>query len=389
VFFPRALALALAVSVTSLVACSRSPEPSERRQGSVPVTVAAATQQPVPVQLRAIGNVQPTESVTVRARVGGTLTRIHFKEGQDVRQGDLLFTIDRRPLEAELRQAQANLAKSSAELDNASREAARYAELARQGFVAQSQYEQLRTRALSLEATVGADRAAVENARVQLGYTTIRAPIAGRTGLVPVHEGDLVKTNDTAMVVINRLAPIDVAFALPERELPAVQRYRAQGTLDVAAVAPAGGEPLARGELTFVDNRVEPSTGTIQLKATFGNEPIVLWPGQFVSVMLTLATEPAVVVPTAAVQTGQHGQYVFVVKPDGTVESRPVTAGREVAGVTVIAQGLTAGETVVTEGQLRLFPGARVETRTATTTEPPPGAAPGGEPAASPRTSPR
>jgi multidrug efflux system membrane fusion protein len=372
------------VTLGGAAACSRGPDRTERRPQAVPVTVASVQQKSVPIKLRAIGTVEPTNSVTVRSRIGGTITRIHFEEGQDVADGDVLFTIDRRPLEAELRQAEANLARSAAEMENARREAARYAELAREGFVARSQYEQIRTRAIALEATVRADRAAVENARVQLGYATIPAPIAGRTGIVPVHEGDLVKANDTALVVINRLTPIDVAFALPERELADVQRYRAQGPLDVAAVAQSGGAPLARGRLTFIDNRVDPSTGTIRLKATFANDPLTLWPGQFVSVVVTLATEPAVVVPTQAVQTGQQGRYVFVVKADSTVESRPVTTGRDVGGETAIASGIQAGETVVTEGHLRLFPGARVEVRTAT-----PGAPSGHEPAASPRTTPR
>lgn len=342
-------------------------------RATVPVVVATAQEKSVPIQLRAIGTVQPTESVTVRSRVGGTLTKIHFKEGQDVREGDLLFTIDARPMQAELRQAEANLARSTGELENAQREAQRYEELVRKGFVAQSQYEQIRTRARSLEATVRADRAVVQNARVQTGYATIRAPMRGRTGAVQVHEGSLIAPNHTALVLINELTPVEIGFALPERHLPAVQRYRAgQGRLAVDAVSPKSSERIARGELTFIDNRVDPATGTIQLKATFANDPIMLWPGQFMNVVLTLATEPAVVVPAPAVQTGQQGRYVFVVKPGATVDSRPVDAGREVEGQIVIAQGVKPGETVVTEGQLRLFPGAKVQAQA----EPPAAASP-------------
>jgi multidrug efflux system membrane fusion protein len=376
VFVLRA-AIVLALCAAT-VACSRSNDsPQAGRGGPVPVAVASAQQKPVPIQLRAIGTVQPTETVTVRSRIGGTLVKIHFKEGQDVREGDLLFTLDARPLEAELRQAEANLAKSSAELENARKEAARYEELFRKGFVAQSQYEQIRTRALTQEATVRADHAAVQNARVQAGYAKIRAPMTGRSGAVQVHEGDLITQNQTPMVVINELAPIEIGFALPERELPAVQRYRAaQGRLGVDAVTPKGGEPIAQGELTFVDNRVDPATGTIQLKATFANDPVTLWPGQFVNVIVTLATEPAVVVPLAAVQTGQQGRYVFVVKPDRSVESRPVEAGRQVGEEIVVAQGVKPGETVVTEGHLRLFPGAKVQVQSDSAAASPPSTPP-------------
>jgi multidrug efflux system membrane fusion protein len=358
---------ALLLLVVSLAACSRDAE----QQGAaptppVPVTVATAVQKPVPVQLRAIGNVQPSESVTLRARVGGIVAEIRFREGQEVEEGQVLFVLDRGPLEAALRQAEAALARSRAQLENARKNAERYAELARQGFVAQQEYERFRTEAQALEATVRADQAVVENARLQLGYATIRAAMSGRTGAHLVHEGDLVRANETALVVINRLRPIDVAFGLPERELPEVRRYRAEGTLRVEALAPQSGTLLDAGELTFFDNRVDPATGTIQLKATFPNRDAVLWPGQYVNVVLTLTTEPAaVVVPTAAVQTGQQGAYVFVVKPDQTAESRPVKVARQVERETVIAEGVAPGETVVTDGQLRLVPGARVEVKTA------------------------
>ncbi len=328
------------------------------------MNVAVAEQKAVPVELRAIGTVESSDTVTVRSRVGGVLARVHFQEGQDVKEGQILMTLDQAPLLAELRQAEATLARSRAQLENAQRDAARYAELARQGFVAQQEYDRFRTAAETFAATVAADRAVVQNARLELGYATIRAPMTGRTGALRVHEGDLIQANETALVVINRLRPIDVVFALPERVLADVRRYRAQGELAVVVVAPAGGEPLGRGVLSFIDNRVDPTTGTIQLKGTFANTDGALWPGQYVNVVLTLTTEPAAtVVPTSAVQQGQQGAYVFVVKADQTVESRAVTVDRQMGTETVLRSGVAPGETVVTEGQLRLVPGARVDPR--------------------------
>jgi multidrug efflux system membrane fusion protein len=301
--------------------------------------------------------------------VGGILAQVHFREGHDVKEGDVLFTLDRGPLEAELRQAQANLARSQAQLNNARKDAQRYAELARQGFVSQQQADQAEAAAAALEATARADQAAVDNARIQLGYATIRAPISGRAGALLLHEGDLVKVSDTPMVVINRIRPIDVAFALPERELPEIRARSAEGSLHVTAQAPQTGRTLGEGQVTFIDNRVDQVTGTIQLKASFPNEDGVLWPGQFVNVIVTLAVDPAaVVVPSPAVQMGQSGRYVFVVKPDQTAELRPVTVAREVGEETVIASGVSPGETVVTDGQLRLVPGAKVDAKPAAET---------------------
>jgi multidrug efflux system membrane fusion protein len=370
VCLPLALVL---VTMPGLGACSRDSGERSGPPPAVPVTVATVGQKAMPVELRAIGNVQPSQTVTVRSRVGGILAAVHFREGEEVREGQRLFTLDRAPLEAALREAQAALERSRAQLENARKDAARYAELARQGFVAQQEYDRFRTAAAALEATVDADRAAVQQARLQLGYATIVAPMAGRTGSHLVHPGDLIKVNDTPLVVINQLRPVDVAFALPERELPDIRRFRAGGPLAVTAVTPQGGDVLAAGQLSFVDNRVDPATGTIALKATFANEDGRLWPGAFVDVVLTLTTQPdAVVVPTVAVQTGQQGSYVFVVKADRTVESRPVEVARAVGAETVIARGVTVGETVVTDGQLRLFPGAEVEVMPAATAAAPP-----------------
>jgi multidrug efflux system membrane fusion protein len=354
-----------------VAACSRGDASKDGSTAPppVPVMTATAVQKPMPVQLQAIGNVQPSNTVTVRSRVAGIVARIHFREGQDVREGEVLFTLDRAPLEAELRQAQANLARSQAQLNNARKDAQRYAELARQGFVSQQQADQAEAAAAALEATARADQAAVDNARIQLGYATIRAPISGRAGALLVHEGDLVKVSDTPMVVINRIRPIDVAFALPERELPEIRARSAEGSLHVTAQAPQTGRPLGEGQVTFIDNRVDQVTGTIQLKASFPNEDGVLWPGQFVNVIVTLAVDPAaVVVPSPAVQMGQSGRYVFVVKPDQTAELRPVTVAREVGEETVIASGVSPGETVVTDGQLRLVPGAKVDAKPAAET---------------------
>jgi multidrug efflux system membrane fusion protein len=343
-----------------LAACSRGEEP-QGQPPAVPVRVATAVQKSVPIQDSAVGTVQPSRTVTVRSRVEGTLLGIHFTEGDDVREGQRLFTLDRAPLETALRQAEANAARSRTQLENARRDAARYADLARQGFVAQQEYDRLRTEAQALEATARADQAVVENARIQLGWATITAPMAGRTGALLVHEGDLVKASDTNLVVINQLRPIEVAFALPESALGEVRASTSRGALTVSA-ATAQGQHLADGTLTFVDNRVDPETGTIQLKALFENADGALWPGQYVQAVLTLGVQAdAVVVPTTAVQTGQQGPYVFVVKPDRTVESRPVVVARAVGSETAIAKGVAVGETVVTEGQLRLVPGARVE----------------------------
>ncbi len=365
----RSIRRGLLLLALAAAACSRSPG-SESRPAApapVPVTAAAVSQKAVPVQVRAIGTVQPSNTVTVRARVGGILAEVHFKEGQDVTEGQRLFTLDRGPLVAQLRQAEANLARSAAQLDQARRDAERSAELVKQGFIARQQYDQAVTQAAALDASVRADRAVVENARLQVDYASIRAPMSGRAGALLVHEGDLVKANDTALVVLNQLRPIDVAFALPQQQLPDVQRYRAEKTLAVEAVHPGAGQALGRGELTFIDNRVDPATGTIQLKATFPNTDTALWPGQFVDVVLTLTTEPAaIVVPTRAVQTGQQGRYVFVVTPEQTAEARSVRIARELGEESVVTEGLAPGETVVTEGQLRLTPGAKVEVKTAT-----------------------
>lgn len=349
------------VLITFLSACSGGKsEPPQKP--AVPVTAAAVIQKNVPVQINTIGNVEAYSTVSVKSQIGGILDHVHFREGQDVNKGALLFTIDPRPYEAALKQAEANLAKDIAQLDNAREEVRRYAELVKKGYVAQEQYDQIRTKAAAFEATVNADKAVVENARLQLKYCSIYSPITGRTGTLLSHQGNLIKANaDNPMVVINQVQPVYVSFSVPEQYLAEIKKYMSGGKILVEAFITTGKDNPEEGVLTFVDNAVDAATGTIKLKATFANKKKRLWPGQFVDVVIALTTQPnAVVVPSQSIQTGQKGQYVFVIKDDLTVEDRPVTAGRTLKNETVIEKGLQAGEKVVTDGQLRLVPGAKV-----------------------------
>jgi multidrug efflux system membrane fusion protein len=347
-----------------VAACSRGgdDQAATARPAPVPVSVATVEQRPMPVEITAVGNVEPVETVTVRAQIGGQLARRHFVEGDEVKRGQLLFTLDARELEAQVRQAEAAVARSQALAENARREAQRYRELVEEGFVARAQYEQLAANAAAAAAVARADRAAVQNLRVQLGHAVIRAPIDGRTGRALVNVGDVIRANETALVVINRLAPIDVAFAVPAQHLPAIQARQQAGALDVRARVGADEAPVAIGRLTFIDNRVNPQTGTIQLQARFPNETRRLWPGQFVTAVLTLGVDAdALVVPAAAVQTGQQGTYVIVVTAEQKAEVRPVTLARQTGDRAVIAEGVRPGETVVTEGHLRVSPGVAVD----------------------------
>ncbi|MBP8645312.1 MAG: efflux RND transporter periplasmic adaptor subunit [Syntrophobacteraceae bacterium] len=334
-----------------------------RRKMAVPVTVTEALQKDVPVQLRAIGTVQAYSTVSIRAQVTGELLSVHFKEGQDVKKGDLLFTIDPKPFEARLKQAEAHLARDRAQLANARKQVERYGSVVRKGYVPEEQYDQISANAAALEASVRADEAAVEMAKLELSYCTIRSPIDGTMGEVKVHQGNLIKANDNdnPMVTIKQISPIHVSFFIPEKDLPEVKKHMAAGKLEVASIIPGNeGEPFS-GALDFVDNTVDPGTGTIQLKALYSNQDKKLWPGQFVNVVLTLATQPnAVVLPSRAVQTGQGGKYLFVVKPDLTVDYRPVTVGRILDQEIVIEKGVAPGEKVVTDGHLRLAPGSKI-----------------------------
>jgi membrane fusion protein, multidrug efflux system len=340
-----------------------------RAREAIPVLVATAARKTMAIQLRAVGNVEAFSTVAVKSQVTGVLTQAHFKEGQNVKKGQLLFTIDPRPFEAVLKQSEANLARDVAQLQNAREQARRYAELFKKQYVSQEQYEQIRTNADALEAVVEADKAAVETAKVQLSYCYIYSPIDGQVGSLLVNEGNLVRVNDaTPLVVINQVIPINVTFSVPEQHLADIRRYTAAGSLKVEARFQSDEARSEQGNLAFIDNAVDRTTGTIKLKAEFKNSERRLWPGQFINVALTLSTQSdAVVVPSEAVQVGQEGQHVFVIKPDNSVEMRPVVVARTDEGETVIAQGLQPGEQIVREGQFLLGPGARVDIKDSTT----------------------
>jgi multidrug efflux system membrane fusion protein len=329
--------------------------------GPVPIAVGKVVEKPMPVDVRAIGTVEPARTVAVRAQLTGELTSVSFKEGDDVQAGQVLFTLDRRPLEAALKQAEANLARDLANSENSSAVAKRTNELAERGIATREQVGTANSAAQAADATVGADRAAVENARVQLQYATISAPITGRTGALMVHPGNLVRANDTTpLVVINQISPINVTFAVPEVQLAALKRYLGEGGVHVAVQQPGESKPVG-GRIAFIDNTVDPTTGTIKVKGSFDNADHRLWPGTYVNVVVTLATDPrALVVPTPAVQQGPQGTYVYVVKDDQTAELRPVKVGRTSGDETIITDGVRDGETVVTDGHLRLVPGSRV-----------------------------
>jgi multidrug efflux system membrane fusion protein len=341
----------------------RPPQQSEPQ--AVAVRAATAVRKTVPVELTAIGTVESYASVSIKSRISGQLVQVHFKEGQDVSKGDLLFTIDPRPYEVALKEAQARLVKDKVLAEKAEIDARRYADLAGKDFVSKDKSEQFRANAAALKATLQADKAAVENARLQLSYCYIRAPFSGRTGSLLVDEGSQIKANDDrGLVDIAQIAPIYVSFSVPQQDLGRIQQHMRQATLPVNAFLSGDNLHPEQGTLTFLDNRVSSDTGTILLKATFANSDRRLWPGQFVDVVLTLTTRPdSIVVPSEAVQTGQQGLFVFVIKPDMTVESRPVAVVMTLGSETVIDGGVTPGEQVVTDGQFRLVPGSHVQIR--------------------------
>ena len=354
--------LTISLAFAFITACGADSKAKQAQQRVVPVKAGEVMQQNVPVQINAIGNVEAYNTVSVKALVGGEIIDVHFKEGQDVHQGDLLFQIDPRPYEAALKQAEGALARDIAQSKNAEEQAKRYEILVQKDYVSKDQYDQLRANADALAAAVQADRANVESARLQLAYCTIKSPIDGRVGSVLINKGNVVKANDVAMVTINKITPIYVTFSIAEQNLADIKKYMAAGSLKMDAIIPGDEKRPAYGKLTFINNAVDAATGTIQLKGTFENKDKRLWPGQFINVVLTLTTQPnAVVMPNAALQTGQQGQYVFVVKPDFTVESRPVTVARSYGELAVVAQGVTPGEKVVTDGQLNLMTGVHVE----------------------------
>ena len=348
----------------ALAGCnSRDPvQAAKTPAAGAPVTVATVASRTMPVELQAIGNVESISTVTIKAQISGQLVNIHFKEGDYVKKGQLLFSIERPPFEAALRQAEGALAKDEAQALNARLDAERYQGLGREGVASKQQVDAAAAASSAMQATVAADKAAVETAKINLQYTSIYSPIAGRTGSIGVKVGNLVKANDVPILVtINQIEPIYVTFAIPEQQLTELKQYSEQKTLKVDA-APQGSSQHFAGRLTFIDNAVDTTTGTIKLKATFANDQHVLWPGQFVDVKLTLKSQPnAIVIPTAALQTSQQGTYVYVVNQDMTAQPQPVKIGWTVGEETVIASGLQPGQRVVTDGQLRLTPGAKVD----------------------------
>jgi len=359
-----ALALMLTASLSS-VSCG-SKTAAVGPDLAVPVNVAKAVKKTVPIQLSAIGTAEAYSTVSIKGQVNAVLKEVHFKQGDFVKKGDLLFTLDARPFQASLDQAQANLARDKAQADLTIVQAERYKKLYDQGISAKEQYDQMQANAAAQQGSVHADEAAVESANLQLQYCAIYSPVDGRTGALQVYPGNLVKENDVpVLVVINQIAPLYEDFSVPEQYLSVIKKYMAGGRLQIEAT-PYGDTAAEVGYLTFVDNTVDNTTGTIKLKGTFANTDHRLWPGQFSTVSLRLSEEEnATVVPTQAVQTGQSGDFVFVIKPDQTAESRPVKVARTLGTESVIAKGIEPGETVVTDGQLRLIPGIKVQIKAA------------------------
>jgi len=387
--FPVSALLAAIAAAILASGCNSRKAQTAPSFPPVPVTVAVAAKESVPLEIRAVGTVEPSATVQIKSRIDGQLERVRFTEGNNVNQGDLLFEIDPRPYREALRQseaaaakdgallqqAEANRARDLAQLKNADAVAARNEALAKEGVISREQLDQVRTNADALreavradEAAIGSirasqesDRAAIERAKLELGYCEIRSPLSGRTGNLLLQPGNLVKANGDPLVVVNQITPTFVSFGVPEQNLATIRQTSATRKLLVtASLQDTAGKPVS-GVLSVIDNTVDPNTGTIRLKATFPNEERMLWPGQFVNVSLTLDTrKDATVVPSEAVQPGQAGQFVYVVKPDQTAEPRVVTVGPSAGRNVIIEKGLQPGETVVTDGQLRLFPGARI-----------------------------
>ncbi len=365
-----AIALAVILAGTAVTHFAADSGAIEKKHpagpAAVPVSVAVALERNMPVILRAIGNVDAFSTVAIKARVDGQIVEVNFRQGQAVGKGDVLFRLDARPFEAALRQAQANLARDRASRDQAHSQERRYFDLLEKHFVSKEAYAQIRTAAETAAASLNASEASVETARLNLQYCTIRSPIDGYVGRIMLQLGNLVKANDTnSLVVINQVMPIYATFAVPEQRLSEIRRHMADGPLQVTVdSADAREAALATGRLVFVDNSVDVSTGTIKLRAEFENRELALWPGQFVNVNLKLYDQAnAIVVPAVAVQTGPQGEFVFVLKADGTAEVRKIEVARTEGDLAVIAEGLAKGERVVTRGQLRLAPGVKVVVR--------------------------
>jgi membrane fusion protein, multidrug efflux system len=383
----------LAASAASLIGCSSAQQAQSGggmpQMPPVPVSIAAAVEEKVPIELRSFGIVEAFASVDIKSQVAGPLTSVRFTEGSSVNQGDLLFEIDPRPYEEALHQAQsaltkdsaqvklaeANLARDQANQKNATSDSDRSIQLGKEGISTRQQQDQTRTTAEmaaqavradqaaidSAHAALDSDRTAIETAQLNLSYCQIHAPISGRTGNLLVHAGNLVKANDIPLVVINQVSPIFVTFGVPERQLTTVTSKGVTRDLAVQATFDDSTQAV-HGKLSVIDNKVDPATGTVRLKAVFDNADRLLWPGRFVNVSMMLDDRPAIVIPAESVQVGQQGSFVYVVKPDQSVEPRPLTVGATVDGKVIVEKGVAAGETVVTDGQSRLYPGAHIQT---------------------------
>lgn len=364
---------ALAVALLFLASCNAKDGADNKTKGAkaqppVPVVTATVARKTLPDQLHAVGNVEAYATVQVKSRVDGEITRVHFKEGDAVRKGQTLFTIDSRPFLAQIDLAAANLARDAAQLEHARAQERRYQNLLDQHFVSREMYAQMRTNAASAAAVVQADEAALKSARLQLDYSEIKSPIDGVTGALKIQGGNLVKANDVgALLTVNQVSPIHVSFSVTEQQLPRIQQMMAGGKTLVVEAVPSrrAGDPET-GKLAFVDNTVDTSTGTIKLKGVFANTEKTLWPGQFADVTVTLGQfQDALVVPSQAVQTGPKGAYVYVVLQDGTAEMRKVEVERAMADETIIRSGLDGGEKIVIDGQMRLKPGAKTAAKSA------------------------
>ncbi len=364
--------------VFGLAACSPSKNPDPAADGGrkspvVPVVVATVEQKEVPVQLMAIGNVRAKSTVAVKARVSGQIAKVHFNEGQDVKEGDVLISIDPAPFEVLLAQSKARLAQATTQADIAKKQADRYTNLSVSGGVSREEVDNFKSSAEAARSNTEAAAASVKEAELQLSYCTVTSPITGRAGRRVVDAGNVVKADETDLVVVNQLRPIEVIFSVPEQHFTDIQSYMSKGQLKVS-ITPTGSEAKSiNGVLSFVDNAIKQATGTLEVKATMPNEDLALWPGQYGEIALTLTTEPnAIVVPATAVQTGQNGQYVFVVKADKTAELREVELERTLGTMAIIRKGLKKDEVVVIDGQLRLVAGSKVEIKPPVGSPPPP-----------------
>jgi membrane fusion protein, multidrug efflux system len=363
------LRLLAAAAVLGALAVSLSCAPAPRARPNarpVPVTVGTVIQQALPLQLGAIGHAVAFETVAMKPQVTGQLVEVEFKEGQEVHKGQVLFRIDSRPYQDALNKSKSMLARDQAQAAQAEQDEQRTAQLVTQKLAPQEQLDTAHSNTISLQAAVKADEAQVESDQLQLTYCSIVSPVDGRTGDLQVDVGNIVQANTTVLVTINRISPIFVSFSLPEQSLSDVKRSMSAGGLQIQATLPGEESAPVTGTLTFIDNTVDSSTGTFALKGTFANADRRLWPGQYLNVVLTIGVDAhAVVVPAVALQSGQNGQFVFVVKADRTVEMRPVTLSRQVGPLAAISDGVKPGETVVTDGQLLLVPGATVEAKPA------------------------